>query len=150
MHRQSPRPAPAASLLFIAAATAACTAGPSTDGGPPPPAGRGSSTPASATSGAPFLELPAGFPVLPGAVPDELQPTGDPAVIARWSSDRVGPVAYEFYIEALPAAGYPTTGMFPGGAVAVIQFRTPPGERWELALTQDDGGTRIEVRLSQP
>jgi hypothetical protein len=150
MHRQSPRGARAVWLLLTTAAIVACTPAPSTDGGSAPPAGRGSTAPTSAGSGAPVVELPAGFPVLAGAVPAALQPTDDPALIARWSTDQVGPVAYDFYVDALPAAGYPTTGLFPGGGAAVIVFRTPRGESWELALTQDDGGARIEVRLAQP
>lgn len=141
MHRQSPPPARGAWLL-IATAMAACTLGPSTSGAPAPTA--------SAPSSAPVVGLPAGFPVLPGAVADDVQPGDDPAVIARWSSDQAGPVAYDFYIEALPAAGYPTTGVYPGGAVAVIAFRTPAGEPWELALTHHPRGTRIEVRIAQP
>ena len=150
MHRQPPRPAIPAWLLLIAVALTACSAAPSTNGRPTPPDGRGSTTPASSSSSAPIVGLPAGFPVLPGAVRDQLQATDEPAVIARWSSDQVGPVVYDFYLGALPEAGYQTTGIFPGGAVAVILFETPPGESWELALTQDDGGTRIEVRLAQP
>jgi hypothetical protein len=31
----------------------------------------------------------------------------------------------------------------------VILFQTPSGERWELALTLNDGRTRIEVRTAQ-
>jgi hypothetical protein len=97
-----------------------------------------------------MVELPAGFPALPGAVREPLLPADDPAIIARWSSDRVGPVAYDFYVDALPAAGYRTIGLFPGGAVAVVLFQTPTGERWELALTLQEAGTRIEVRTAQP
>jgi hypothetical protein len=93
--------------------------------------------------------LPAGFPVLAGARAQAL-PEDDPSLIARWTSDEVGPVAYDFYVEALPAAGYPTTGLFPGGAVAVIRFDGPDAAAWQLVLTQDGAGTRIEVRLDQP
>lgn len=150
MHRRRPAPTLAAWLLLTAMAIAACAAGPSTDGGPTPPASRGSPTPAIHSSSRPAVELPAGFPLLPGAAPEPRLPTDDPAIIARWSSEQVGPVAYDFYVDALPAAGYPTTGLYPGGEVAVIGFQTPSGVRWELVLTLDDGGTLIEVRLAQP
>jgi hypothetical protein len=149
MHRPRPQPALSAWPLLIAAAIAACTTGPSTDRETTAPASRGFTTPAITSSSAPAVELPGGFPVLPGAVPDQL-PADDPGIIARWSSDQVGPVAYDFYVDALPAAGYPTTGLYPGGAVAVIGFQTLSGERWELVLTLHDGGTLIEVRLAQP
>ncbi|HTE67001.1 MAG TPA: hypothetical protein VK736_12190 [Candidatus Binatia bacterium] len=151
MHRAWPAPTLAAWLLLTTAALAGCTAGPSTDGGPSPPASGGSPTPAINGSSGPAVELLAGFPVIPGAAPEGLLPTDDPGLIARWSSEQVGPVVYDFYVDALPAAGYPTTGLYPGGAVAVIVLQTPSGARWELALTQGDGGgTRIELRSAQP
>lgn len=150
MHRQPSRPALSAWLLVAAAATTACSAGTSTDGGTDQPASGGSTTSAGAASSASSVELPADFPVLPGAVPDQPLPADDPGIIARWSTDQVGPVAYDFYVGALPAAGYPTTGLYPGGAVAVIGFQTPSGEHWELVLTLNGGGTLIEVRLAQP
>lgn len=150
MSRRRSSPALPAGLLLALAAVTACTAGPSTDGGPTPSASRWSTTPAISSSSAPAVELPAGFPVLPGAASEELLPTDEPGIIARWSSDQVGPVAYNFYVAALPAAGYPTTGLYPGGAVAVIGFETPRAERLELVLTLRNGGTQIEVRLAQP
>lgn len=150
MHRQPSRPALLAWLLVAAVSTTACIAGPSTVSGTPLHSSRQTASPASAASSASNVELPAGFPVLPGAVPDQFLPADDPGIIARWSSDQVGPVAYDFYVDALPAAGYPTMGLFPGGAVAIILFQAPSGERWELVLTLDDGQTRIEVRTAQP
>jgi hypothetical protein len=92
---------------------------------------------------------PNGFPVLPGARPEAL-PADDPAAIARWTSGKVGPVAYQFYVEALPAAGYPISGLFPGGTVAIIRFEAPGDATWQLVLTRTGDGTRIEVRLDQP
>jgi len=150
MDRSRRAPWPAAWLVLTAAAITACAGGPSPDGGPTQPAGSAFTTPAMSSSRRPGVELPAGFPVIAGATPEQLQPTDEPGIIARWSSDQVGPVAYDFYVDALPAAGYPTTGLYPGGAVAIIGFQTPSGERWELVLTLDDGATQIEVRLAQP
>jgi hypothetical protein len=150
VHRQPFRPAVAGWLLVAAAVTTACSPSPSTVDGTAEPSSSGSTIPASGSPIASRVELPAGFPVLPGAVA-EMLPAGEPGTIARWSSDQDGPVAFEFYVDALPAAGYRTIGLFPGGAVAVILFQTPSGERWELVLTLDDeGGTRIEVRTAQP
>ena len=152
MQRQPPRAALSGLVLLAAAAMNACAPGPSTDGPPTPAASRGSTTPPSAGSTDLGVELPAGFPVLPGAVREQLLPTEEPGTIARWSSDQVGPVAYDYYVDALPAAGYPTTGLYPGGAVAVIGFQLPSGEGWELVLTlaSGSGGTVIEVRRTQP
>jgi hypothetical protein len=122
----------------------------------PPRTGRPSSptqaAPSVSTAGSlspiEHLVLPAGFPVVPGARPEAL-PGDDPMAIASWTSDEVGPVAYAFYVDALPAAGYPTTGLFPGGGAAIIRFATPTGATWQLVLTRDGEGTRIEVRLDQ-
>jgi hypothetical protein len=136
--------------MVAAAVTTACSPRPSTVDGTAQPSSHGSTLPASGTSSPSRVELPAGFPVLPGAVAEPL-PVDEPGTIARWSSDQVGPVAYDFYVDALPSAGYPAIGLFPGGAVAVILFQTPSDERWELVLTlNDDGGTRIDVRTAQP
>ena len=151
MHRQPSRAAVLGLVLLATSAISACRPGPSTNDAPTPAASRGTTTPASAGPSESRVELPPGFPVLPGAVREQLQPTDDPGTIARWSSDQVGPVAYDFYVEALPAAGYPTTGLYPGGAVAIIGFETPSDEGWELVLTLEpgSGGTVIEVRRAQ-
>jgi len=147
MHRQPSRPALVGLVLFTAVTTSACTPGPSTDGGPTPAASGWSRPPVSAGSSEPGVVLPAGFPVLPGAVREQPLPADAPGTIARWSSDQVGPVAYDFYLDALPPAGFPTTGLYPGGAVAIIGFQTPSGDPLELVLTLEpgSGGTVIEV-----
>jgi hypothetical protein len=151
MHRPPSRAALLGVVLLVTAAMPACGPGPSTDGAPTPAASRAPTTPASAATSESGVELPVGFPVLPGALREQLQPTDEPGTIARWSSDQVGPVAYDFYVDALPAAGYSTTGLYPGGAVAIIAFDSPSGEGWELVLTLDpgSGGTVIEVRRAQ-
>ena len=94
--------------------------------------------------------LPSGFPVVPGAVPEPLPPD-DPGLIGLWGSDQAGSATYDFYVEALPAAGYPIVGLYPGGAVALIRFRVPDGQVWQVvARGKADGTVAIEVRLDRP
>lgn len=94
--------------------------------------------------------LPSGFPVMPGAVAVTL-PQDDPGLIALWESDRIGSAAYDFYALALPEAGYPVVGLYPGGEVALIRFSLPGGEVWQvLAHGVPEGGLEIEVRLDRP
>jgi hypothetical protein len=94
--------------------------------------------------------LPSGFPVLPGAtaVPPAVD---DPGLIAVWQSNQAGSAAYDFYVNALPAAGYPIVGLYPGGAFALIRFRAPDGQVWQMvAHGTADGTVAIEVRLDRP
>ncbi|HTI29600.1 MAG TPA: hypothetical protein VL687_04510 [Methylomirabilota bacterium] len=94
--------------------------------------------------------LPSGFPILSGAVA-MVMPADDPGLIGLWESDQVGSAAYDFYAEALPVAGYPIVGVYPGGDVALIRFRAPSGDIWQVvAHGAVDGGTTIEVRLDRP
>jgi hypothetical protein len=126
----------------------------STDGSPtpsPPPHRSG----APVTSGAPrgssqeHRTLPSGFPVMDGAVRMPL-PRGDPGLIALWESAEAGSGPYDFYVAALPAAGYPIVGAYPGGGVALVRFRVE-GEIWQVvAHGAADGGVAIEVRLDRP
>jgi hypothetical protein len=124
----------------------------STDGSPtPPPPGSG----APVTSGAPpgssreYRRLPGDFPVMDGAVRLPLPP-GDPGLIALWESAEAGSGAYDFYVSALPAAGYPIVGLYPGGGVALIRFRVQ-GEIWQVVVHgAADAGVAIEVRLDRP
>ena len=95
-------------------------------------------------------ELPPGFPVLPGATTAEPE-DDDPGLIAVWTADQVGIGVYDFYVDALPAAGYPIDGLFPGDWLAVVRFVGPGGALWQLVLASDDlVTTRIEVRLDRP
>jgi hypothetical protein len=94
--------------------------------------------------------MPSGFPVVPGAAPVP-PPDDDPGLIALWESDQAGSAAYDFYVEALPAAGYPIVGIYPGGAVALIRFQVPDGQVWQMvARGMLDGTVAIEVRLDRP
>lgn len=93
--------------------------------------------------------LPSGFPVVPGAAPVP-PPVDDAGLIALWESDRAGSAAYDFYVDQLPAAGYPIVGLYPGGAVALIRFRVPDGQVWQMvARGTADGTVAIEVRLDR-
>ncbi|MDQ2853870.1 MAG: hypothetical protein M3R32_03325 [Chloroflexota bacterium] len=95
------------------------------------------------------VPLPSGFPVLPGAVPMNMA-DDDPGLIGLWSSDQRGSAAYDFYVSALPAAGYPIVGLYPGGDVAVIRFRSGDAI-WQMVAQGGAGGTEaIEVRLDRP
>ena len=92
--------------------------------------------------------LPESFPVMPGAVAAELP--ADPTVIARWTVDRVGSAAYDFYAAALPKAGFRVAGLYPAERAAIIRFDAPDGEIWQLLAEQVGDGTRITVRMDQP
>jgi hypothetical protein len=96
------------------------------------------------------VPLPSGFPVLPGAVVVAM-PVDDPGLIGLWESDLPGSAAYDYYRVALPQAGYPILGLYPGGDVAVIRFRADGGETWQLvAHGAPDRLVAIEVRLDRP
>jgi hypothetical protein len=143
MHR-SPIP-----LLVLAAVISGCAA---TEVSSPPAVASLTEAP-SAEASNPVVErqpLPAGFPVMSGAVVVPM-PADDPELIGLWESDQVGSAAYDFYAEALPAAGYPIIGLYPGGGGAVIRFEAPGGRVWQvIAHPSPDGGTMIEVRLDRP
>jgi hypothetical protein len=138
-------------LLLLMSCVAACAPGGVARSGVPQSVTGEINTPTPEPSGSPGarVPLPADFPVLPGARPAAV-PNDDHSVIARWTSDEAGAVAYDFYVDALPDAGYPTTGLYPGGAVAIIRFEGPGAATWQLLLTREGEGTRIDVRLDQP
>ena len=95
------------------------------------------------------VPLPSDFPVLPGAVPMTMA-DDDPGLIGLWSSDQPGSAAYDFYVSALPGAGYPIVGLYPGGDVALIRFRSGDAT-WQMVAHGEASGTEaIEVRLDRP
>lgn len=88
-------------------------------------------------------DLPADFPVPAEAVALPLQEAT--AVIGRWQVPGFGAAAYDFYLEALPAAGYPVVASAPGGGAAIIRFEAEPGVVWQLEMTGDLESTLIEL-----
>ena len=138
--------------IFLAVVVAVLAGACSAEGSPTPSPPHGSGAPV--ISGAPGsseerLPLPGGFPVMDGAVPMPLR-AGDPGLIALWESAEAGSAAYDFYVAALPAAGYEIVGLYPGGGVALIRFRVQ-GEIWQVVTHgATDGQVAIEVRLDRP
>ena len=107
-------------------------------------------TPTASGPGRERQVLPSGFPILPGAVPSAMA-NDDPGLIALWSTQRQGSAAYDFYVAALPGAGYPIVGLYPGGDVAAIRFRVPDGAIWQMVARGGTGATTaIEIRLDRP
>lgn len=111
-------------------------------------------TPTGEVSAAPQVampELPPDFPAPPGA---ERQPIDEAEpLIARWRLDDHGSVAYDFYLEALPAAGYPITLTAPGGGAAMIRFEAASGEIWQVEMYAPPGDayrTIIQLGLERP
>jgi hypothetical protein len=134
--------------VVVAVVAGAC----STQGSPSPSPPHRSGAPV--ISGAPGSSeerrpLPSGFPAMDGAVRMPL-PADDPGLIALWESAEAGSASYDFYVAALPAAGYEIVGLYPGGGVALIRFRVQ-GEIWQVvAHGAPDGQVAIEVRLDRP
>jgi hypothetical protein len=95
------------------------------------------------------IPLPGGFPVVPGAV-QVAMPNDDPGLIGLWTTDLPGSGAYDFFVNALPAAGYRIVAAYPGGGAAVIRFSLPDGAIWQVVTRAGpDGSVAIEVRLDR-
>ena len=155
MHSQSPRRAAwgiCSVLIAMAGTLAACrpVAFDASGGSALASASRDSAASPSTSGDDPVAELPPGFPAPPQATRRE-RSEDDPTTVASWTSDAAGSAVYDFYIQALPAAGYPTTELVPGGSVAVIRFRVRDGSTWQLVLSREPGGgTLIQVGSAQP
>ena len=147
---------PAAVMLLAVLVLAACQTAPSAqlsgaaspglDGSAPAAASRPPSAAASAIASA-LPVVPAGFPVAPGATPlgEGEHATG---LIAAWETDDVGPVVYDFYLAALPTAGFEVIGEYPGGAAATIRFRAGDA-LLDVSLTGGLEGTVVELRVPE-
>lgn len=128
-------------LAFLTALVPACGHEPST---PESPAA------SSSASAAERIPLPAGFPIPPGASPAAM-PNEDPGLIGLWTTEADGSTVYDFFIRALPAAGYPIKGAYAGDTVAQFLFTTPDGATLQIDVYLDPTmTTRIDVRLPRP
>ena len=96
------------------------------------------------------IPLPPGFPVPPGASAAAMA-NDDLGLIGLWTTDAVGSTAYDFFVRALPAAGYTIKGAYAGDTVAQFLFITPSGATLQIDLSATPSlTTRIEVRLPRP
>lgn len=149
MHRSFVTPT---AVAMLAALAAGCALSPGASLMPSAPSTEASATVMEAPAGSDSVRpsLPPGFPVMPGASPGRL-PEDDPGLIAAWTSDQRGSAAYDFYVVALPAAGYPVEGLYPGGEWALIRFRLADGAIWQLLVhgTVADP-VEVQVRLDRP
>ncbi len=93
--------------------------------------------------------LPAGFPVLPGAVPLPL-PGDDRSVIARWMLATEGSGPYDAFLGVLPAAGFRVVGGYPSDQAALIRFEIGDGTIWQVLLEHREGGTLVTVQNDRP
>ncbi len=99
---------------------------------------------ASPTPGETRPGLPGEMPVHPAA--DVVQPPPTEA-IGAWTVNADPPEVYEFYLRALPAAGFTIELAAPGGDVAIIRFSAPDGSDYQLDLTGHDP---VHVALAAP
>jgi hypothetical protein len=137
-------------LALLAGVVAGCSAAPAGSGSGPEPPGSDELQASAARSIFERVALPDGFPVLPGAVPAPM-PDDDPGLLGLWETDLVGSAAFDFYVNALPAAGYRVVGLYPGGEFALIRFGVPGGAIWQVVTrATPDGRTAVEVRLDRP
>lgn len=138
-------------VVLLTASIAACAGPPSplsptplaTTSFPPSPTFSVVVTPVPTPFAGERPELPADFPIPSGAAALPLPPRT--AVIGRWSMPGFGGTAYDFYQEALPAAGYRIIASAPGGGGAIIRFEVEPGVIWQVEITGDLESTVIEL-----
>ena len=100
----------------------------------------------SAHDGGAGQAVPDGFPLMPGMEPvTHRRP--EPGILARWITDADGSAVYDFYVAALPVAGFRVEQLFPGGAAAVIRFRPHDGRLLDLSLTPGIEGTQVDLEV---
>jgi hypothetical protein len=116
--------------------------------------GSASSTPQSPTSVPSLKASPSAAPTRP-ELPDEMPVHPDaesmqqppPDAIGAWTVDADPPAVYDFYLGALPAAGFDIGIAAPGGDAAIIRFSAPDGTDYQLDLVGHDP---VEVVLGRP
>jgi len=131
------------SMLMVLVATGCRPAVPAT----PSPSLQPSATGASSAQ----PTVPADFPVMPGAsLASGID--SDPGLIATWTTDADGPRVYDFYVAALPAAGFSIVGLYPGGSVAIIRLRHGSDPILKLVVTRasPSSDTKMELRIDGP
>ena len=92
--------------------------------------------------------MPDGFPVFPGA--ESVTPLVEPGLVARWVAKADGAEVFDFYVRALPAAGFAIEQRFPGGAAAIIRFNVADAQLLDVSLTASGSGTQVDLRLPEP
>ena len=80
----------------------------------------------------------------PARLPD------DPGVVGRWTVTQVGSAAYDWYVDALPAAGFEIVGTYPSERSALIRFRDSGGRTWQLLAELVGDRTQISVQTDRP
>jgi len=151
-----------AALLILAAASWGCGT-PSEAGSSPgaasspimtsPPPSAATTLPANPSESVPIPSelaptIPPGFPVMADAEPTRLP--DDATVVARWTVPVVGSAAYDFYVGALPHAGFTIVGTYPSERAALIRFRGPREQIWQLLAELVGDGTQITVQTDRP
>jgi len=92
-------------------------------------------TPVTSAPSASGLAIPGSFPVYPVASP--FTPS-EAWAIGAWSTGDAPPAVYDFYLDALPAAGFELDLAAPGGEVAIIRFSSQDGASYQLDLVGSD------------
>jgi len=92
--------------------------------------------------------LPPGFPTMAKAEPSRLP--DDASVVARWTVPVVGSAAYDFYVGALPDAGFTIDGTYPSDRAALIRFHDQSGRIWQLLAELVGDRTEITVQTDRP
>lgn len=146
----------AAAISLLVVAVAAGCSGPDLTAEPIATATPNLSAASSATAAPEFPspsaslpDVPAGLPIMPGAVADGAA-ASEPGVVARWMVHAIGPLVYRYYLDALPAAGFFVEDRFPGGNVAIVRFTSPDGTTLDLALIGEGDGSQTRIELVVP
>lgn len=128
---------PGATASGLATATATVSAAAQTAGD-----GSGASLEASPSVAEPPA-MPDGFPVH-----DSMERVGTPpGATAAWTSGAIPPDVYDYYLDALPDAGFEIDLEAPGGTVAILRFHASDGTRYQLDM---NGSDPIAITLGAP